>query len=168
MADPNRREDDPQDEPVKKGKKWLIPLLVAVIAASAGAAAVTQNDALRQTVGLSVAPPDTTATEAPVEYGVFMDMDGIVVNPRDSDGRRYFMVRVGVEAEDQKALDRLDELGPAATDAVIGLMAAMTVEELADITRRDSLKDALRDRFNGILGDDGPVSRIYFTQYVLQ
>ena len=168
MADHNRRADDPKEAPAKKGKTWLIPLLMAVVAASAGAAAVTQSDTLRQTVGLSVAPPDTSATEAPVEYGVFMDMDGIVVNPKGSDGRRYFMVRVGVEAESQKTLDRLGELGPAATDAVIGLMAELTVEELADITRRDALKEALRDRFNAILGDDGPVSRIYFTQYVLQ
>ena len=168
MADQNRRADDPKDEPAKKRKTWLIPLLVAVVAASAGAAAVTQNDTLRQTVGLSVAPPDTSAAEPPQEYGVFMDMDGVVVNPKGSDGRRYFMVRVGVEAESQKTLDRLGELGPAATDAVITLMAAMTVEELADISQRDALKDALKDRFDGMLGDDGPVSRIYFTQYVLQ
>ena len=158
-----------EEAPAKKGKPWLIPVVVAVLLGSGGAAAVTQNDTLRQSVGLSVAAPDTSAAAAePEEFGVFLDMDGIVVNPRDTDGRRYFMIRVGVEAEDQKTLDRLGELGPATTDAIIGLISEMTVDELADITLRDQIKDAVRDRFNAILGEDGPVTRIYFTQYVLQ
>lgn len=164
---PSANDTPAADETPKKGKRWLIPVVVAVLAGSAGAAAFTQNDALRQSVGLAA---DSTAAEAeaPVEYGEFFEMPGIVVNPRGTDGRRYFMVKVGVEAKEMETLDRLDVLGPAATDAVIDLMSKQGVEELSDISRRDSLKEAIRTRFNDLLGDDGPVSRIYFTQYVLQ
>lgn len=163
---------DETPETPQKGKPWMIPVILAILLGG-GAAFVTQNEALRQVVGL--APAAAAATPAaeevaapPAEYGVFMDLDGIVVNPRDTDGRRYFMIRVGVEAENQKTLDRLGELGPATTDAIIDLMSKKTVDELADIAKRDSLKDSVRDRFNAMLGEDGPVSRIYFTQYVLQ
>lgn len=160
------------EEAPKKGKPWLIPVVVALLLGVGGTVAVTQSDALRQTIGLApaaaAAPVEAAETAPPEEFGVFMDLDGIVVNPRDTDGRRYFMIRVGVEAEDQKTLDRLGELGPATTDAIIDLMSKKTVEELSDIAQRDSLKDSVRDRFNTILGEDGPVSRIYFTQYVLQ
>ena len=171
MSNPNRRAGDaPETDPppAKKGKAWLVPLVAAVVLASAGAAAVTQSDTLRQTVGLSVAAPDSSASDEPVEFGLFHEMTGVVVNPHGSDGRRYFMLRVGVEAEDQKTLDRFGDLTPAATDAIITLMAGRTVEELADISQRDALKDALKDQFNGLLGDDGPITRVYFTQYVLQ
>ena len=95
-------------------------------------------------------------------------MPGIVVNPLGTDGRRYLMVKVGVEADDAATLARLDEMSPAATDAVIGLMSAMRVEQLSDVARRDSLKEDVRRQFNAILGEDGPVTRVYFTQYVLQ
>ncbi len=78
------------------------------------------------------------------------------------------MVKVGVEAEDAKTLGRLDVLRPAAIDAVIGLLSEQSVETLTDITKRDSLKTQILDRFNEMLGEEGPVSRIYFTQYVLQ
>ncbi len=47
-------------------------------------------------------------------------------------------------------------------------MSAESVDVLGDISRRDSLKAEIATRFNQMLGDDGPVSRIYFTQYVLQ
>ena len=159
--------EDTPDAPKKRG--LLVPLLVAVLAGTGGAAAaITQGDALRQMVG--GAPADSTAEAAPppVEYGEFVEMNGIVVNPRGTEGRRYLMVKVGAEAEDVATLDRLTVLGPAATDAVIGLLASRSVTELADITRRDSLKEEVRLAFNDLLGDDGPVTRVYFTQYVLQ
>ena len=156
--------DDTPDAPKKRS--LLVPLLVAVLAGTGGAAAaITQGDALRQMVG---GAPADSAAPPPAEYGEFVEMAGIVVNPRGTDGRRYLMVKVGAEAEDVATLDRLTVLGPAATDAVIGLLARRSVAELADITRRDSLKEEVRLAFNGLLGEDGPVTRVYFTQYVLQ
>jgi len=161
------------EEAPKKGKPWLIPVVVALLLGVGGTVAVTKSEALRQTIGLAPAAAaatveSTEAAEPPQEFGVFMTMDGIVVNPKDTDGRRYFMIRVGVEAEDEATLTRLSELGPATTDAIIDLMSKKTVEELSSLGMRDSLKVSVRDRFNTILGEDGPVSRIYFTQYVLQ
>ena len=159
--------DDTPDAP-KKGRSLLIPLVIAVLAGTGGAAAaITQGDALRQMVG--GAPPDSSeAAPPPAEYGEFVEMNGIVVNPRGTDGRRYLMVKVGAEAEEAATLERLTVLGPAATDAVIGLLARRSVAELADIARRDSLKEEVRVAFNELLGEDGPVTRVYFTQYVLQ
>ncbi|WP_420456783.1 flagellar basal body-associated FliL family protein [Rubrivirga sp.] len=157
------------DAAPKRGKSWLIPVL-ALVLGGAGAAAVTQSDEIRASVlGAPVAvAADSTAPPPPAEFGEFAELDGIVVNPRETDGRRYLMVKVGVEAEDAATLERLDALKPAAIDAVIGLLSAETVGVLGDIGRRDSLKAEVRNRFNQMLGEDGPVSRVYFTQYVLQ
>ena len=161
--------DTPPDAPTK-GRSPLVLVLIAVLAGTGGAAAAfTQADSLRAFVGGAPADaPDAADAPPPVEYGEFVEMAGVVVNPRGTDGRRYLMVKVGAEAEAAETLDRLTVLSPAATDAVIGLLARRSVAELADITRRDSLKEEVRVAFNDLLGEDGPVTRVYFTQYVLQ
>ena len=55
-----------------------------------------------------------------------------------------------------------------ARDAILTILASQSSQQLSDITRRDSLKQEVRSALNGLLGDDGSVSRIYFTQFVLQ
>ncbi|GAB5537440.1 MAG: hypothetical protein Rubg2KO_36890 [Rubricoccaceae bacterium] len=162
----------PEDAP-KSGKKgFLMPIAAALLIGVGGAAAVAKADTIKAAVGLSdgtdVAVADTVEAPPPAEFGEFMELPSFVVNPRNSDGRRFFMARVGIEAEDAKTLERMDVLSPAITDAMVGMMSKLTVEEINDIARRDSLKDALRTSFNQMLGEDGPISRVYFTQYVLQ
>jgi len=149
-----------------KGRSFLVPLL-ALIVGGVGAFGFTQADTLRTMIG-GAPSAAALAGEVPIEYGEFAELDGIVINPADTDGRRYLMIKIGVEAEDAETLARLDILRPAAVDAVVGLMSAQSVARLSDITKRDSLKTEILDRFNRMLGEDGPVTRIYFTQFVLQ
>ena len=158
--------ETPIPDAPNKRKLWLVPV-VALLIGSVGAGAVTQSEALRQTLGVGPAVTDSTAPP-PAEFGQFTELDGIVVNPRGTDGRRYLMIKVGIEAEEAKTLTRIDELRPAAVDAIIDLMSAQPVEVLGDITQRDALKAELLARLNRMLGKDGPVTRVYFTQYVLQ
>lgn len=150
--------------------KRLVPVVLTLVAVVASAIGVfTQRDRIEQMLG--GAPPAAAAVtevEPPVEFGQFAEMEGIVINPRDSNGRRYLMAKIGVEAESEKTLARLEELGPAARDAILTILASQSSQQLGDITRRDSLKQEVRGALNGLLGDDGSVSRIYFTQFVLQ
>ena len=78
------------------------------------------------------------------------------------------MLKLGVEAEEAETLEQLGARAPAVTDAVISIIASQTARELDDVSRRDSLKESIRTRFNEILGEEGEVSHVYFTQYVLQ
>lgn len=141
----------------------LIAAVAAAVAlAAGGAAAYAQRDRLLED------DPEAPPEEAPVELGAFHEMEGVVINPRGTAGQRYLMVKVGVEAESEKTLDRLKDIDPAARDAVLTLLADQTVSQLSDVTRRDTLKEQIRADLNRLLGEDGEVSRIYFTQYVLQ
>ena len=157
----------PADAAPKKKSK-LLPVVLAVTVATAGAAtALTPRSVLYAAIG--AVPADSSATAAAaVPYGEFVEMDALVVNPQGTDGRRYLMARVGVEAAKPETLERFGVLGPAARDAVLGVLSRRTVAELSDIARRDSLKEEIRTVLNGILGEDGPLTRVYFTQYVLQ
>lgn len=155
----------PAEAPAKK-KRRLLPVILAVaVALSAGAAtALTPGSPLRTAMGGT--PADSTAAEVP--FGEFVEMESIVINPRGTDGRRYLMARIGVEAAEPKTLERLGVLGPAVRDAVLETLSQRTVAELSDVTRRDTLKEEVRSALNRVLGPDGLVTRVYFTQYVLQ
>lgn len=149
--------------------KRLVPVVLTLVAVVASAIGVfTQRDRIEQMLGGAPPAAAVTEVEPPVEFGQFAEMEGIVINPRDSNGRRYLMAKIGVEAESEKTLTRLEELGPAARDAILTILASQSSQQLSDITRRDSLKQEVRSALNGLLGDDGSVSRIYFTQFVLQ
>lgn len=164
MADNTDAQDD---APAPGGKKWLIPV-VALTIGVLGSLVVTRVPFFQEALGLVPAAAVADVEDAPIEYGVFAELDPIVINPRGSNGRRFLMVKVGVEAEEQKTLDRLGELMPATVDQVIEIFGELDVAELTDVTRRDSLKTSVQATIDEVLGDDGPVNRIYFTQYVLQ
>ena len=71
MSTPNRRKDDMAEEleeAPKKGKPWLIPVVVALALGIGGTIAVTQNDALRETIGL--APTAAAATVASFDENI--------------------------------------------------------------------------------------------------
>ena len=161
---------DPADAPAKTASRWRIPMLAALLAATAGgAAAFTQKDTLRSLMG-NPPPADSTAVapDPPRAFGHFAEMEPIVVNPMSTGGRRYLMVKIGLETENEKALAKLFERVPAANDALISLFGHESVETLTDISRRDSLKESVRTVLNEIAGDEEPIGRVYFTQYVLQ
>ena len=50
---------------------------------------------------------------------------------------------------------------------MLKLLSARTVEQLASLDLRNEIKNELREAVNGILRK-GEISRLYFTQYVLQ
>ena len=149
--------------------KRLLPVVLTLLAVVVSAVvAFSQRSRIEQLLGGT--PPAAAVTEVtpPLEFGEFVEMEGVVINPQGSNGRRYLMAKIGVEAEEMETLERLETLGPVARDAVLTILSAQTAEELSDISRRDSLKGEVKASLNAILGEDGPVSRIYFTQFVLQ
>ncbi len=154
-------------------KRGLLPVVLAVLLAMGAGAGATLVPGSPLYAASPPAAPDAaeTGADAPApdaEFGEFVEMEAIVINPRGTGGRRYLMAKVGVEAATPETLERLGVLGPAARDAILETLSRRSVEELSDISRRDSLKLDIRSALNGILGDDGPVTRVYFTQYVLQ
>ena len=103
----------------------------------------------------------------PVEYGEFLELESLIINPEGTDGKRYLMVKIGLESDKAKALSEVTEKEVVVRDAILRNLSARRVDELASIEQRDALKDGLRETINQIL-ENGKVTRLYFTQYVLQ
>ena len=151
---------------------WMMPALAAVVALGAGVATAFTPLGGASAGGASAAehraPAEEEATGDGAEFGEFMQMESLVVNPQGSGGRSYLMLQIGAEAATPETIERLKTISPAANDAVLDLLSHKTADELGDITQRDALKEELRTALNGLLGHEGPVRRIYFIQYVLQ
>ena len=111
--------------------------------------------------------PEEESNE-PIEFGEFMELSNIVVNPYDSDGRRLLMVSLGLETSESSILESVTEREMVVRDTIIKILGNRTVDELASIEERTTLKTEIRNAVNGIVSEDGEINRLYFTQYVLQ
>ena len=88
------------------GKKIVV--LAAVLVALVGGAGVafSQFGAIDRTAQSLFGPSGEAEEDAPIEYGEFMQIDGLVVNPAGTGGSRYLMVSLGLEAADAAVLGR--------------------------------------------------------------
>lgn len=157
--------DTPEAAP--RQSRFVLLLVLVLVGAIAGGSllAFTQRERLVGFAGGGA--EEATAPAAPVEYGQFLEVQGLIVNPAHTEGRRYLMVNVGLESAQPKVLEELEQKEVVVRDTLIKLLGHHTVEELAAIERRAQLKEELRQAVNGLLSK-GAVDRIYFTQYVLQ
>ena len=126
--------------------------------------------AYSQYVSLAAMGHDSEAVQqmaSTVEYGDFMELDNLIVNPAGTDGQRYLMVKLGLESNEPKALEEVTSKKVVVRDRVLKILSSQTVEQLSSIQARDTLKEDLLRSVNEIL-QKGKITRLYFTQYVLQ
>lgn len=109
--------------------------------------------------------PDALKQE--LKVGKFFEIDDIVINPANSDGRRYLVVELGLETDSSSLLAEATSKEIWIRDAIISLLTTKTVEELMDVTSREKLKAEMLDRLNHKLLK-GQFSRLYFKKYIIQ
>lgn len=172
MAEPNAADGAVTPKSESKLKLLLLPLaLVALV--GGGAVTATQYTTVAGLVhrtGSAEAAPEGEEAEAaePVEYGVFAQIEGLTVNPEThGEGTRYLLVNIGVEAPKEAVLEELSQRDVVIRDTIIKLLSARTVAELSTVETRAALKEEVRDAINAVL-QKGQITRIYFTQYVIQ
>ena len=121
-------------------------------------------------------------------------IDNLVLNPAESGGQRFLLLTIAFELRDATALEEMKVRDAELRDAVLQSVGAKSVDYLADMGKRDSLKaelkavagnlfaDAARDPKNDPKKDTKKdtkkgakkgagkpvVRRIYFPQFVIQ
>jgi flagellar FliL protein len=95
------------------------------------------------------------------------EIDNLVVNPRDTQGTRFLVVGLAIRMTPGTTLPSLEATEPEVRDAILGLLSAMTVEELSDPSSRETLKGRIRDAIEGAIGK-GKISTVLIPQFVLQ
>ncbi|MCB9365977.1 MAG: flagellar basal body-associated FliL family protein [Calditrichaeota bacterium] len=98
--------------------------------------------------------------------GVAM-LDEIIVNPAGTGGRRFLSTIVGLTLSKPEAEKEITDKMPLIRDVTISLLASKTLDQLASLTYRDTLRQELQVSVNGLLTET-PVNGIVFSTYVLQ
>lgn len=158
-----------EDAEGKKDKSLFALILVPLMLISAvggGFLAYSQYPMLAE-IAATINGEEAEEEEAVIEFGEFLELTNIIVNPVDSEGRRLLMLSVGMETADASTLEMVTAREMVVRDTIIKILGTRTVEELSNIDQRTALKDEIRLAVNEILSE-GEISRMYFTQYVLQ
>ena len=160
-----------EGKPSKSGGKTFLITAVLVVLVAVGAGAAAAYFFFPQVASLmgreTVVSADTESEPEPIEYGEFMELQGFMVNPSDSQGRRALMVNVGLEGADAKVLEAVTAKEIVVRDRILRNLSALSVNQLTDIGLRDSIKTTILGEINEIL-DEEEVSRLYFTAWILQ
>lgn len=106
------------------------------------------------------------AKGAPAPAHVYR-IDNVIVNPAGSDGTRFLMASVAYEIPDDLSEQLLHAHEVQMRDDVIGILGAMTMEQLMSPHARDSIKVHLLGVARGVLGPQTPVD-VYIPQFVIQ
>ena len=94
-------------------------------------------------------------------------IDNLVLNPAGSGGTRFLLLSIAFEMKDAGALESIKTRDAELRDAVLVTLGSKTVEQLSEMTARDSLKTELRTATAKALHTRA-VRRVYFPQFVIQ
>jgi len=163
--------ETPKKRPGRLVRVLLVLLPVILLPASAGAYLVYNQYSniarIAVAVGLDFGIEEPEEREKPIRYGEFYTFDNLLVNPANSAGKNILVADLVMEAKKGGVLNELEEKSVVLRDALLEILAERTVNELADISLRQEIKDSLLATTNQIL-TKGRVERLYFTEYILQ
>jgi flagellar protein FliL len=94
-------------------------------------------------------------------------VDNLILNPAESGGTRFLMVSISVEMKSQAAVTSLRDRDAQVRDVLLHVLGAKTVEQLADITQRDEIKQEVLVAITK-LAPKGSVTALYFPHFVIQ
>jgi flagellar FliL protein len=176
-------ENTTEAAPARGGKKMvLIAVLVVGALVGGGAGAVFAGPMLADMI---LGPADAAAAEAhpaEAEHGkeekgghgggheagaATYLVENLVLNPAQSGGTRFLMASVSLDLADPAAAEELKGRDAQVRDALLTVLGHKTVEQLTDITARDSLKVELHTAVSKLF-PEGTVSGIYLPQFVIQ
>lgn len=103
--------------------------------------------------------------EEPPELGMYM-MEQLVVNPANTNGRRYLMVEISLEMNVEH-IPLMETSNPKVKQELIETFSRRTVSQLTTAEERYKLREEVTDIINSSIGETS-VQNLYFTKYVLQ
>jgi flagellar hook protein FlgE len=94
-------------------------------------------------------------------------LDNLVLNPAGSGGARFLLLTIAFELKSEATVETMKARDAELRDAVLVTVGNRTVEQLADVGVRDSLKLELQAATKKLFRR-GVVRRVYFPQFVIQ
>lgn len=94
-------------------------------------------------------------------------VENLVLNPAETKGTRFLMASVVASMDDPGAVSALSGREPEVRDRLMELLGSKTVDELSDVTQRDTLKAEIRSALNEIAAPS-QVLTVFLPTFVIQ
>lgn len=95
-------------------------------------------------------------------------IENLVLNPAGSNGTRFLMAAVAAEVKDEKVNEEMSGRDAELRDVVLRILGDHTVDQLTDLSIRETLKKTITDSLNARLANKTAIKRVYFPQFVIQ
>lgn len=112
-------------------------------------------------------PPSRRGGGREMTEPLLYSVENLVLNPNNTNGTRFLMASAAFEVMDEALLNQMRIRDAEIRDALNRTLGEHTVEELADLSRRDALRDSLKSTMEGLFYN-GAVLRVYLPQFVIQ
>jgi flagellar FliL protein len=96
------------------------------------------------------------------------EIDNLVLNPAGSGGTRFLIASVAIELNDEALGEVLTARDAEVRDAILRVLGTKTVEELSDVSVRESIKKEMQTTLDTLFKKKDAVRRLYFPQFVIQ
>ena len=169
------------EAPKPKSKKGMIlAILGAVVILAAGGGASFFFMRAKAATGIEGAQkPGGKAAKGGAEgskgqpkadsHGV-LALEPFIVNLAGDDGERYMKCTMRLVLDHFEAAEKAkaDDLTiTRIRDAMLGILSSHSFDQVATADGKESLRQEVRKRLNGILGE-GEVTEVYFTEFIVQ
>jgi flagellar FliL protein len=114
---------------------------------------------------------DPQAVETPKDpmqlVGEMVKLETFLVNLNEPKGNRYLKASIQLEIADDKIKSELDRRQAQVRDIILQLLSSKNTQELQASDGKFRLREELLSRINALLVN-GAVSKVYFTEFVIQ
>ena len=177
----------PEAGAAPKKKLPLILMIVAGVAVGGGVGSFVVAPLLADSPGAAAGREDHAAEES--EDGAYEDeeagegdhggggrpggpvaihtLENVVLNPAGTGGTRFLMATIAFAVRDPTVIETMKARDAEIRDAVLDVLGAKTVDQLADIVGRDAMKEEVREALAPLFGKRA-VRDVYFPQFVIQ
>ncbi|MAO63677.1 MAG: hypothetical protein CL666_01625 [Balneola sp.] len=104
--------------------------------------------------------------KTPADFATY-ELEELVVNPANTNGKRYLLVEISLELSDQTHISVLQAKNNRLKQELIETLSIRTIPELVKVETRDELRLELIHVINSII-EERSVRNLYFTKYVMQ
>ncbi|MEO1022149.1 MAG: flagellar basal body-associated FliL family protein [Bacteroidota bacterium] len=100
------------------------------------------------------------------DYGM-VQLEELVVNPANTNGRRYLLVEISLELDNKEHIPLIETHNVQLKQSMIDALSSRSVSQLSAVEARNTLRDELIDIVNTTIEVES-VRNLYFTKYVMQ
>ena len=104
----------------------------------------------------------------PIAAPALYTISDLVLNPAGSGGTRFLMLSVAFDMKDSASVELIKQRDAEIKDAVLALVGAKTVEQLAEVSAREPLKLEINELVSKIIKKKQAIKRVSFPQFVIQ